>query len=331
MSIGDYLAVVCEALGPPDSLRLRRLPKKPLGPGTVRVALRAAGINFPDVLTIQGLYQHRPELPFVPGLEAAGAVAEVAPDVSGVRVGDKVIARMRTGAYAEEAVVPASQIMPLPHGFSFADGATFLVAHISAYHALKTRGGVRPGETLLVLGAAGGVGLAGVQLGKALGARVLAAASSAEKLAAAVRHGAEGTIDYVKERVEDGVKRLTSGRGVDVVLDPVGIAQESALRCLAHDGRLLIAGFAGGAIPAYAANRILLKGAAVIGVRAGEAGRQDPAMRVREYEALRDLAGRGLARPFVSARFPLERYVEAMRLLQDRRAIGRIALEMGSD
>ena len=146
-----------------------------------------------------------------------------------------------------------------------------------------------------------------------------------------MRHGAEGTIDYVKERVEDGVKRLTSGRGVDVVLDPVGIAQESALRCLAHDGRLLIAGFAGGAIPAYAANRILLKGAAVIGVRAGEAGRQDPAMRVREYEALRDLAGRGLARPFVSARFPLERYVEAMRLLQDRRAIGRIALEMGSD
>jgi NADPH2:quinone reductase len=331
MSTADYRAVVCEALGPPASLRLRRLPRKQLGAGKVRVALRAAGINFPDVLMIQGLYQHRPELPFVPGLEAAGVVADVAPDVSGVRVGDRVIARMRNGAYAEEAVVPANQVMTLPDGFSFAEGATFLVAHISAYHALRTRGAIAQGETLLVLGAAGGVGLAGVQLGKALGARVLAAASSAQKLEAAVQHGADGTVDYTRERVEDGVRRLTSGKGVDAVLDPVGIAQESALRCLAHGGRLLIAGFAGGAIPAYAANRILLKGASVIGVRAGEAGRQDPAMRAREFRELLELAQRGLARPHVSARFPLEGFEEAMRLLLERRAIGRIALETGSD
>jgi NADPH2:quinone reductase len=280
---------------------------------------------------IQGLYQHRPDLPFVPGLEAAGVVAEVAAGVRGVAPGDRVIARMRTGAYAEEAVVPASQLMPLPAGFTFAEGATFLVAHISAHHALRTRGAIAPGETLLVLGAAGGVGLAGVQLGRAFGARVLAAASSAEKLAAASRHGAEGVIDYARERIEDGVKRLTSGKGADIVLDPVGIAQESALRCLAHGGRLLIAGFAGGAIPAYAGNRILLKGASVIGVRAGEAGRQDPALRERELGELRGLAERGLARPHLSARFPLEAHVDAMRLLQERRAIGRIALEMGSD
>jgi NADPH2:quinone reductase len=324
----DYCAVVCEELGPPSRLQLRRLPRTPLGPGTVRVTLKAAGLNFPDVLMIQGRYQHRPELPFVPGFEAAGIVAEVGPEVHGAAVGDKAIARMRTGGYAEEAVVPASQISPMPEGFSFAEGATFLVAHMTAYHGLKTRAGLAPDETLLVLGAAGGVGLAAVQVGKAMGARVLAAASSEDKLKAAARHGADETIDYTQERVEDGVKRLTSGKGADVVLDPVGIAQESALRCLAHDGRLLIAGFAGGAIPAYAANRILLKGASVIGVRAGEAGRQDPAMRQRELEELLALAGRGLVRPFVSARFPLQRFAEAMRLLENRQAIGRIALEM---
>ncbi len=180
-----------------------------------------------------------------------------------------------------------------------------------------------------MLGAAGGVGLAAVQLGKVLGARVLAAASSPEKLEAAARHGADATIDYTREKVEDGTKRLTSGRGADIVFDPVGIAQEAALRCLAHGGRLLVAGFAGGAIPAYAANRILLKGASVIGVRAGEAARRDPAMRKRELEALLGLAAHGSVRPFVSARFPLEAFAEAMRLLQDRRAVGRIALDMG--
>ena len=182
-----------------------------------------------------------------------------------------------------------------------------------------------------MLGAAGGVGLAAVQLGKVLGARVLAAASSAEKLEVAARHGADALIDYSRERVEDGVKRLTSGAGADVVLDPVGIAQEQALRCVAPEGKLLIAGFAGGTIPAYAANRILLKGCTVIGVRAGEAGRRNPAMRARELDALLALAAQGLVRPFVSARFPLEGYAEAMRMLQERRAIGRIVLEIGTD
>ncbi len=328
MTEPTYRAVVCEALGPPERLQMRSLPRLPLAPGTVRVAVRAAGINFPDVLTIQGLYQHRPELPFVPGIEAAGIVAEVAADVGGVAVGQRVIARMRTGGYAEEAVVPAGQIIPMPEGFSFAEGATFLAAHVTAYHGLATRAALAPGQTLLVLGAAGGVGLAAVQLGRVLGARVLAAASTQEKLQAAARHGAEAGIDYSKERVEDGVMRLTSGRGADIVLDPVGIAQQAALRCVAPQGKLLIAGFAGGSIPAYAANRILLKGCSVIGVRAGEAGRRDPAMRKREVDAVLALADRGLARPFVYARFPLQRWAEAMRMLQDRRAIGRVALEM---
>ena len=326
-----YRAVVCEELGPPGQLQLRRLPRAPLGPGTVRVALKAAGINFPDVLTIQGLYQHRPELPFVPGVEAAGIVTEVAADVGGVAVGDKAIAQMRTGAYAEEAIVPASRIRPLPASFSFAEGATFLVAHTTAYHGLVTRAAIAVGQTLLVLGAAGGVGLAAVQLGKVLGVRVLAAASSQEKLEVAARHGADALIDYSREPIEGGVKRLTAGEGADVVLDPVGIAQEQALRCVAPEGKLLIAGFAGGTIPAYAANRILLKGCAVIGVRAGEAGRRNPAMRARELDALLTLAAQGQVRPFVSRRFLLQDYAEAMRTLQERRAIGRIALEIGPD
>jgi NADPH2:quinone reductase len=328
MSEPTYRAVVCTALGPPESLELRSLQRPPLAPGSVRVAVKAAGINFPDVLMIQGLYQHRPQLPFVPGFEAAGVIAEVAADVSDIAVGQRVIARMRTGGYAEEAAVPAGQVIPLPEGFAFAEGATFLAAHTTAYHGLVTRAALAQGQTLLVLGAAGGVGLAAVQLGKVLGARVLAAASSAAKLEAALRHGAEAGIDYNSEKVEDGVKRLTAGRGADVVLDPVGIAQESALRCVAPGGKLLIAGFAGGSIPAYAANRILLKGCSVIGVRAGEAGRQDPAMRRRELDALLALAARGQVRPHICASFPLSRWAEAMRLLQERRAIGRVALDM---
>jgi NADPH2:quinone reductase len=330
MSEPTYRAVVCEALGPPESLQLRVLPRRALAPGTVRVAITAAGINFPDALTIQGLYQHRPQLPFVPGFEAAGTIAEVAPDVADMAIGQRVIARMRTGAYAEEAVVPAGQIIPMPEGFSFAEGATFLAAHTTAYHGLVTRAGLAQDQTLLVLGAAGGVGLAAVQMSKVLGARVLAAASTQEKLDAARRHGADGIIDYCKERVEDGVKRLNAGRGADIVFDPVGLAQEAALRCVAPGGKLLIAGFAGGSIPAYAANRILLKGASVIGVRAGEAGRQDPAMRKRELDALLALAAHGLLRPFVGARFPLLHWADAMRMLQERQAIGRVALEMAA-
>jgi NADPH:quinone reductase len=329
MTETTYRAVVCEEFGPPERLRLKRLPRAPLAPGTVRVAIKAAGVNFPDVLMIQGLYQHRPELPFVPGLEASGVVAEIAADVDGIAVGQKVIAQMRTGGYAEEAVVPASAIRPMPEGFSFEEGATFLVAHMTAYHALKTRGCVAAGQMLLVLGAAGGVGLAAVQIGKLLGARVIAAASMREKLDAAVGQGASDVIDYSTEKVEDGVKRLTSGAGVDVVLDPVGIAQEAALRCLAWNGKLLIAGFAGGGIPSYAANRILLKGCSVIGVRAGEAGRHDPAMRKAELEELLALGAKGLVRPLVSERVPLERFADAMRMLAERRAIGRVALGVG--
>lgn len=323
-----YRAVVCEALGAPESLRLQPLARQTLSPGAVRVSVKAAGINFPDLLTIQGLYQHRPQLPFVPGVEAAGVIIEMAADVHGLCLGQRVIARMRWGGYAEEAVVAADQVVPMPQAFTFAEAATFLVAHGTAYHGLVSRGGLAAGQRLLVLGAAGGVGLAAVQVAKAIGARVLAAASSTLKLEAAISNGAHAAIDYSKEPVEAAVKRLTGGEGVDVVLDPVGIEQASVLRCLAHGGKLLIAGFAGGSIPAYTANRILLKGCSVIGVRAGEAGRQDPAQRRCELDAVLALAAQGLVRPLVSARFPLPEWAAAMRLLKLRKAIGRVALEM---
>jgi NADPH2:quinone reductase len=329
MNEQTYSAVVCERRGPPEGLSVKRLPRTPLAPGSIRIEVRAAGLNFPDVLMIRGAYQHKPAMPFVPGLEVAGVVTEVGTGVRGFLIGDAVMAQLSTGGYAEEAVAEASKVQSLPSRFSFAEGATFLVAHITAYHALRTRGSLTRGQTLLVMGAAGGVGLAAVQVGKALGARVIAAASSSGKLQAAAANGADDLIDYRKEPVETGVKRLTRDWGVDVLLDPVGVAQEVALRCLAWDGKLLVTGFAAGAIPSYAANRVLLKGASVIGVRAGEAGRHDPGLRSREMTELLALADARKVRPNVSAELPLERFAEAMALLSERRAIGRIALTTG--
>jgi NADPH2:quinone reductase len=322
----SYQAVVCEALGPIEGLRLKRLRRVPLGPDRVRIAVAAAGLNFPDVLMIRGAYQHRPPLPFVPGLEAAGIVSEVAAGVVTPAVGDKVMVGLGTGGYAEEAVAPVAQVWPMPPQFSFVEAATFRVAHLTAYHALKTRAELRAGQSLLVLGAAGGVGLASVEIGKVLGARVIAAASNREKLQAAQRMGADLLIDTSREPVDAAVKRETGGAGADVVLDPVGLGQEAALRAVAWNGKLLVVGFSAGAIPAYQANRILLKGVSVMGVRAGEAGRKDQALRQQELAALARLARLGQAKPLVSASFPLAHFAPAMRLLAERRAIGRVAL-----
>src|SRR5512139_2625061 len=215
-------AVVCRELGPPETLRLETFPSRPLKPGEVRVAIRAAGLNFPDVLMAAGEYQLKPELPFTPGVEAAGDVTERDPAAGGVAVGDKVIVKMRHGAYADEAVVAASQLTPMPSTFDYAEAATFLAGHGTAYHALIDRGRVEAGEVLLVHGAGGGVGLAAVEMGKMLGATVIACASSEEKLAIAQARGADHLIRYDREPFRDAVKRITDGRGADVVFDPVG-------------------------------------------------------------------------------------------------------------
>jgi NADPH2:quinone reductase len=320
-------AVVCRELGPPESLRLESFASRPLAAGEVRVALRAAGINFPDILMAAGEYQLKPELPFTPGMEAAGNVVDVG-DVRGVAVGDRVIVRMRHGAYADEAVVTRSQLTPLPSNFDYAEGATFLAAHGTAYHALVDRGQVQAGEMLLVHGAGGGVGLAAVEIGKLLGATVIAAASSQEKLEAARARGADHGVLYSREPFRDAVKRITQGRGVDIVFDPVGgEVFENSLRCIAWGARLLVIGFTGG-IGLARTNLILMKGASVLGVRAGEAVRKDPALGKARMAALSAWAEAGKVRPHVSHRVPLEDYASAMRLLIERKAIGRVALVM---
>src|SRR5512135_2083106 len=224
--------VVCRELGPPEKLRLETFASKPLAEGEVRVAVRAAGINFPDILMVAGEYQLKPDLPFTPGVEAAGIVTEIADGVSGVAVGERVIARMRHGGYADEIIAAPSQLVPLPPDFDEAEGATFLAAHGTAHHALVDRGQVRRGEVLLVHGAGGGVGLAAVEVGKLLGATVIAAASSEEKLGVAQAKGADHLVLYSREPFRDAVKRITDGRGADVVFDPVGgpIFEES-MRC----------------------------------------------------------------------------------------------------
>jgi NADPH2:quinone reductase len=319
-------AVVCRELGPPEQMRLETFPAKPLGAGQVRVAIRAAGINFPDILMVAGEYQLKPELPFTPGVEAAGDVVEVDGGVKGVSMGDRVIVRMRHGAYTDEAVVTPTQLMRLPSNFDYAEGATFLAAYGTAYHALVDRGQLREGEVLLVHGAGGGVGLAAVETGKLLGATVIAAASSEDKLAVAKAKGADHLLLYSRVPFRDAVKRITDGRGADVVFDPVGgQIFEDSVRCIAWGARLLVVGFTGG-IGLARTNLLLIKGASVLGVRAGEAVRRNPALANVRLKTLIGWAEQGKVRPNVSHRLPLEDFARAMRLLIERKAIGRVAL-----
>jgi NADPH2:quinone reductase len=309
-------------------LRLETFASVPLVEGQVRVAVHAAGINFPDILMAAGEYQLKPELPFTPGVEAAGEVVELN-GAAGVAVGDKVILKLRHGAYADEAVVSPAQLLRLPSTFDYAEGATFLAAHGTAYHALIDRGQLLSGETLLVHGAGGGVGLAAVEIGKLLGATVIAAASSEEKLAVAQAKGADHLVLYGREPFRDAVKRLTEGRGADVVFDPVGgEIFENSLRCIAWGARILVIGFTGG-IGLARTNLLMIKGASVLGVRAGEAARKNPALGDARIKALTAWAEAGHIRPNISHRLPLEDYAQAMRLLIDRKAIGRVALMMG--
>ena len=321
-------AVVCRELGPPERLRLETFASAPLAQGQVRVAIHAAGINFPDILMAAGEYQLKPPLPFTPGVEAAGEVIEVDGAADGVAVGDRVIVKMRHGAYADEAVVATSQLTLLPSAFDYAEGATFLAAHGTAYHALIDRGQLQLDEVLLVHGAGGGVGLAAVEMGKMLGATVIAAASSEDKLAVAQRRGADHLVLYGREPFRDAVKRITDGRGADVVFDPVGgEVFENSVRCIAWGARILVIGFTGG-IGLARTNLLLIKGASVLGVRAGEAVRRNPASGEARLKALLGWAEAGKIRPHVSHRLPLEDYAQAMRLLVDRKAIGRVALMM---
>ena len=319
-------AVVCRTLGQPETLRIEESASLPLQPGQLRVRIRAAGINFPDILMAAGEYQLKPELPFTPGMEAAGDISEIADDLTGFKIGDRVIVKLRFGGYAEEVVVTPSQLTPLPSTFDYAEGATFLAAHGTAHHALVDRGQLKPGEVLLVHGAGGGVGLAAVEIGKLLGATVIAAASSQEKLDVAKARGADHGILYGAEPFKDAVKRITDNRGADVVFDPVGgDIFEQSLRCINWGARLLVIGFTGG-IGVAKTNLVLIKGASVLGVRAGEAVRREPAIGEARIAQLLAWAEVGKIRPNVSHRLPLADVAQAMRLLTERKAIGRVAL-----
>jgi NADPH:quinone reductase len=322
-------ALVCTAYGPPESLVIEQRADPAPGPGEVLVDIRAAGINFPDVLMIAGQYQVKTPPPFVPGGEAAGVVAAVGENVERLSPGDRVIVTPALGAFAEKCALPAGRCLPLPAGLSFEQGAGFTVTHATTWHALRQSTELRPGETVLVLGAAGGVGVAAVELAKALGARVIAAASSAEKLAFAREAGADETIDYSSASLRDAVKELTDGRGVDVVYDPVGgDLAEQAYRALAWHGRYLVIGFASGEIPRFPANIALLKEASVIGVWWGTWAGHNPALAARNMSDLAAMVEDGTLKPRVTERYPLERFADAFAAITGRRALGKVVLTM---
>src|SRR5216117_3155882 len=270
-------AILCKQFGPPESLVIEELPSPKAGAGEVVVTVKAASVNFPDFLIIQNKYQFKPPLPFSPGSELSGVVKEVGAGVTNVRAGDRVIAFTTYGAFAEEVKTEAARLLPLPEKMDFVTGAAFLLTYATSDHALRDRGALKASETLLVLGAAGGVGLAAIEIGKALGARVIACASSEDKLAVCREHGADATINYAAEDLRERVKALTEGRGVDVVYDAVGGAYtEPAFRSLAWRGRLIVVGFAAGEIPKLPLNLALLKGASVVGVFWGDFARREP-------------------------------------------------------
>jgi NADPH:quinone reductase len=320
-------AVVCKQFGPPESLVVEDLPSPRAGPGEAVISVKAASVNFPDVLIIQNKYQFKPPLPFSPGSELAGVVKEVGAGVSAFKPGDKVIAFTTYGAFAEEAKTEAARLLPLPEGMDFVAGAAFLLTYATSDHALRDRAALRAGECLLVLGAAGGVGLAAIEIGKALGARVIACASSEEKLAVCRSHGADATINYAAEDLRERIQTITGKSGVDVVYDPVGGAYtEPAFRSLAWRGRLLVVGFAAGEIPKLPLNLALLKGASVVGVFWGDFARREPKHFAESARQLGQWYREGKLKPHVSQTFPLEKAADALKLMAARQVKGKVVL-----
>jgi len=322
-------ALVCHAYGPPDDLVIEDRPALAPGPGEVAVDIVAAAINFPDLLVIAGKYQDKTPPPFVPGNEAAGTVAAVGDGVKGFTPGDRVIVMPRGGAFAEQCVVDSSKVVPMPAALDFEQAAAFGVVYGTSYHALRQSAQLKPDESLLVLGAGGGVGLAAVELGKAMGARVIAAASSATKLDAARKAGADETIDYRQEDLREAVRRLSDDQGVDVVYDPVGgdLAQQ-ALRGLAWHGRYLVIGFASGDIPAFAANIALLKEASIIGVWWGTWLARHPDEHRANLRELLAWINDGTIAPKVTETYALDDFRRAFRRIATREAVGKVVLRL---
>ena len=320
-------AVVCRAWGPPESLVIEDRPALKAEPGKAVVKVKASSVKFSDTLLIQNKYQTKPELPFVPGSEVTGIVTAVGDGVQGFKVGDRVSAQTSSGGYAEEVLVEPDRMLLIPDGVDFATATGLSSTYGTSYYALTDRGQLRAGETLLVLGASGGVGLAAVEIGKVLGARVIACASSDEKLAVCREHGADETINYVSEDMRARVKAITQGKGVDVVYDPVGGPySELALRDMAWGGRLLVIGFTAGEIPKIPLNLPLIKGCSIVGVWIGAFAKRDPAKhRANAVELWRWLA-EGKIKPHIWGTYPLEKAADALNAIAARKVAGKVLL-----
>ncbi len=325
-------AVVCRELSGPQSLNVEEVPDPKPGPGEVAIDVAAAGVNFADTLMVTGKYQEKPELPFTPGLELAGRVTALGAGVTGVAPGDRVIGLVDRGAFAEVALVRADEVYPIPDSMDFDIAAGFPITYGTAHGALVWRAELKPGETLLVHGAAGGVGLAAVEVGKALGAEVIATAGGPEKLEIARAHGADHLVDYRSEDIRERVKALTGGRGADVVFDPVGgEVFMASLRAVAWGGRLLVIGFAAGKVPEIPANLLLVKNLAVLGLYWGAYRQKAPDLLRSQFETLTGWFAEGRLKPLVSHRRDLAETAEALDLLLTRKATGKVVLTTGRD
>ena len=320
-------AILCKEHGGPEVLVLEDIAEPELAQGEVRIAVKACGVNFPDVLMVAGKYQMQPPMPFAPGAELAGEVLETAQGVAHLQTGQRVLAMTGFGGMAEQVCVPAHRVMPIPDEMPFETAAAFMLTYGTSYYALKQRAQLKPDETLLVLGAAGGVGLAAVELGRLLGANVIAAASSAEKLEIAREYGASMSINYVSDNLKEQVRELTSGKGADVIYDPVGgDLFDLCLRSVAWNGRILIIGFASGSIPKIPANLPLLKGASLVGVFWGRFAEEETAQHVQNTRDLFGWYANDEIRPRISATFTLADGADALATLAERRATGKVVV-----
>ena len=323
-------AVVCKAWGLPDTLVVEDVPTPQPGPGEVLIDIRAASVNYPDVLMIQKKYQVQPALPFIPGSEVAGVISALGAGVTSVKLGDRVIAFVGLGGFAEPVVAKAAGLVAIPPGLDDAVAASFTLVYGTSHHAVIDRGGLKAGETMLVLGAAGGVGLAAVEIGKVLGAKVIAAASTDEKLAVCKAHGADVLINYSTQDLRAAIKEATGGLGPDVVYDPVGGSYtEPAFRSIAWRGRYLVVGFANGEIPKLPANLMLLKGASMVGVFWGDSVRREPEANAAAMKQMMGWVAEGKLRPLVSARYALADTAAAFNALAARQATGKVVIEPG--
>ena len=321
--------MLCKELGPPNLLKLEDIPSPIPGDKEVLVQVKACSVNFPDTLIIQGKYQFKPPLPFSPGSDIAGTIKAVGEKVKHLKVGDDVYGFIPFGGFAEEAIAPASQVFPKIPNMDFPTAASFMLAYGTSYHALKDRAQLQKGETLVVLGASGGVGLAAVELGKLMGARVIAAASTSEKLALCKSKGADELINYSNEDLKTRIKELTDGNGADVIYDPVGGSySEAALRAMAWNGRFLVVGFAAGEIPKIPINLTLLKGCQIVGVFWGSFAQRFPNQNMQNSIQLMQWFGEEKLNPFIQKIYPLAKASEALEDMMNRKVMGKIVIEM---